>query len=72
MGQAKRRGTFEERKRMAITRDDADFKLKVEKEIARRANMTEKEKAAEYEMRLMFSSYMGVRFVEPWQLIFLI
>ena len=59
MGQAKRRGTFEERKCKAIVRDEANRIRRVEAERQRRANMTPEEKRIEHKNKVMFSSYLG-------------
>lgn len=60
MGQAKRRGTFEERREQALIKAEADRLRAIEYEVSRRANMTDAEKLAEHEYKVMLSSYMGL------------
>ena len=59
MGQAKCRGSYNDRRRQAIIRDEANRIREIEKEIDRRANMSEEEKAVELKYKMVFSSYLG-------------
>ena len=60
MGEAKRRGTFEERKAAALKRDAAAWKERKLAEIDRRRNMTHKERIKERKATEFLAVLYGV------------
>lgn len=60
MGEANRRGTFEERKQRAIIKNEEIRQFKIKRQRERRANMTEAERKREQDFYMMTASYMGL------------
>lgn len=60
MGEAKRRGTFEERKQRAIIKNEEARQLKIQKQRERRANMTEAERKKEQDFYIMTAKYLSL------------
>lgn len=60
MGEAKRRGTFEQRKAAALKRDAKAWKERKLAEIARRQNMTPEERAKERESANFIAVLLGI------------
>ena len=60
MGQAKARGTFEERRMQAMVKKEADRLRAIDKEKLRLSKMTPEQKKAEFKYKIRLSQYMGV------------
>ena len=59
MGQAKARGTFEQRRMQAMVKKEADRLRAIDKEKLRLSKMTPEQKKAEFEYKIMLSQHMG-------------
>lgn len=60
IGQAKRRGTFEERQSAAIIKDEQQEMIRKAAELERERNMTPKQKQARHQTRVAIASMLGL------------
>lgn len=59
MGQARQRGTFEERREAAIERDNAEREERKLEEIRREASMTPEQRQKRHDMRMLITTMLG-------------